>query len=85
MMGNCRFQGVPNQPESASRSASAAVSADSSMIAAQAMWASRRIRRAWAGRISISTGVDVDAMPPVPRGLAEVGPDGHGRRMGRAL
>ena len=48
--GRCRFQGVPNQPESASRSASAAVSVGSSMAAAQAMWASGRIRRVSAGR-----------------------------------
>ncbi len=48
--GHCRFRGVPNQPESASRSASAAVPVGSSMVAAQAMWASGRIRRASAGR-----------------------------------
>jgi hypothetical protein len=50
MMGTVVFRGVPNQPESASRSASAAVSVGSSMVAAQAMWASGRIRRASAGR-----------------------------------
>ena len=48
------FGDVPNQQESASRSASAAVSAGSSMVAAQAMWASGRIRRASAGRSSVS-------------------------------
>jgi hypothetical protein len=49
MMGTVVSRGVPNQPESASRSASAAVSVGSSMVAAQAMWASGRIRRASAG------------------------------------
>ena len=58
--------------ESASRSAGAAVSAGSSMVAAQAMWASGRIRRASAGRSIGLGGVDVDAMLPVPGGLAEV-------------
>jgi hypothetical protein len=37
MMGTVVFRGVPNQPESASRSASAAVPVGSSMVAAQAM------------------------------------------------
>src|SRR3972149_4594992 len=52
MMGIVDFRGVPNQPESASRSASAAVSVGSSMDAAQAMWASGRIRRASGGRVA---------------------------------
>ena len=50
MVGTVVFRGVPNQRESASRSAGEAVSAGSSMVAAQAMWASGRIRRASAGR-----------------------------------
>src|SRR5438874_4738430 len=50
MVGTVGFSGVPNQPESASRSASEAVSVGSSMVAAQAMWTSGRIRRASAGR-----------------------------------
>src|SRR3990172_99212 len=54
MTGTVAFRGVPNQSESASRSASAAVSVGSSMVAAQAMWASGRIRRASAGRRSVS-------------------------------
>ena len=54
MMGTVVFRGMPNQPESASRNASAAVSVGSSMVAAQAMWASGRIRRASAGRRSVS-------------------------------
>ena len=43
-------RGVPNQQESASRSAGAAVWAGSPVVAAQAMWASGRISRASAGR-----------------------------------
>jgi hypothetical protein len=50
MIGTVVFRGVPNQRGSASRSASAAVSAGSPVVAAQAMWASGRIRRASAGR-----------------------------------
>jgi hypothetical protein len=44
MMGTVVFRGVPNQPESASRSASAAVPVGSSMVAAQA--ALRRVANA---------------------------------------
>jgi hypothetical protein len=50
MAGTVVFRGVPNQQESASRSASAAVSVGSSIVATQAMWASGRISRASAGR-----------------------------------
>ena len=50
MMGSVVFRGVPNQRESASRSAGAAVPAGSPVAAAQAMWASGRISRASAGR-----------------------------------
>lgn len=49
MEGTVVVRGVPNQLESASRSAGAAVLAGSSMVAAQARWASGRIRRASAG------------------------------------
>lgn len=49
MEGTVVVRGVPNQLESASRSAGAAVLAGSSMVAAQARWASGRIRRTSAG------------------------------------
>ena len=50
MVGTVVFRGVPNQQESASRSASAAVSVGSSIVATQAMWTSGRISRESAGR-----------------------------------
>jgi len=50
MVGTVVFRGVQNQQESASRSASAAVSVGSSIVATQAMWTSGRISRESAGR-----------------------------------
>jgi len=50
MVGAVVVRGVPKQSESASGRAGAAVSVDSSTVAAQAMWASGRIRSASAGR-----------------------------------
>ncbi|GAA1189645.1 hypothetical protein GCM10009608_26710 [Pseudonocardia alaniniphila] len=42
MSGTVVHRGAPNQPESASHSVDAAVSAGSSMVAAQAIWPSGR-------------------------------------------
>ena len=71
MIGTVVFRGVPNQQESASRSASAAVSAGSPVVAAQAMWASGRIRRRRGWPVIGFGGADVDAMLPVSGGLVE--------------
>jgi hypothetical protein len=71
MIGTVVFRGVPNQQESASHSASAAVSAGSPVVAAQAMWASGRIRRRRGWPVIGFGGADVDAMLPVSGGLVE--------------
>ncbi len=75
MSGAVVVRGVPNQPESASRSAPAAASAGSPTVAAQAMWASGRIRRASGeiGREGAGQGVAVG----IGRGVADVGSGDH--------
>jgi hypothetical protein len=72
MMGTVVFRGVPNQPESASRSASAAVSAGFVDGCGPGDVGVRADQEGVGWSVIGFGGVDVDAMLPVSGGLAEI-------------
>jgi hypothetical protein len=71
MMGTVVVGGVPNQPGSVSRSASAAVSAGSPVVAAQASLGVRADQEGVGWPVIGFGGADVGAMLPVSAGLAK--------------